>query len=93
MRRATLFGNHVLVNAAISSSVLLVSALRQYDCSGIWVKPANHTRTNTTSPPRNTPNNPPIALSVQSEPMAFNIFAASLVNIAQTNKVKINTKA
>ena len=57
------------------------------------VKPASHTSTSTTSPPRTTPNNPPITLSDQSEPTAFSNLAINLASMPHTINAAMNTSA
>ena len=88
-----LSGNHDLVIMAISSKVLPVTELRQNARSGRCVRPASQTNTSTTRAPRNIPNNPPIALSAQSEPMAFSILVISLAITPNTINVATNTSA
>src|ERR1019366_5288012 len=93
MRCAMLSGNHALVSNAASSSVLLVSASRQNGCSKKFVKPAIHTKTSNTTPPRNTPNNPPNTQSDQPEPAAFSNLESNLASTPHTINAAMNTSA
>ena len=88
-----LSGNHTLVSKATSSAVLLVCAARQNVCSGTDVIPASHTSTSITSPPRNTPNNPPNTLSSQPSPTAFTSLESSQASTPQTINAATNTTA